>query len=193
YKVTGIDLNTDLTDKINRRESPFATDDRFSSAFSRVSKDMFLATNDYRALARAEAVIICVPTPTENNIPDLGPIRAVSKQVGKHLTRGQLVCLESTVNPGVTRDIILPILEEESGLTCGKDFCLAHCPERIDPGNTKYYVGNLNRVVGGITAGCTRRAVEFYASIIDATITELGSTEEAEFVKSWENTHRNVM
>ncbi|QQS19242.1 nucleotide sugar dehydrogenase [Candidatus Saccharibacteria bacterium] len=70
---------------------------------------------------------------------------------------------------------------------------MAHCPERIDPGNPKYYVGNLNRVVGGITEACTKKAAAFYTSIIDAKIVQLGSTEEAEFVKSWENTHRNVM
>jgi UDP-N-acetyl-D-glucosamine dehydrogenase len=70
---------------------------------------------------------------------------------------------------------------------------LAHCPERIDPGNEEFFVGNLNRVVGGITEECTSQAVQFYKSVIDADIVPLQSTEEAEFVKSWENTHRNVM
>jgi UDP-N-acetyl-D-glucosamine dehydrogenase len=85
------------------------------------------------------------------------------------------------------------LLEGLSGLKCGKDFYLAHCPERIDPGNPNFFVGNLNRVVGGITPKCTQRAVDFYRSVIDAEIRPLGSTEEAEFVKSWENSHRNVM
>jgi UDP-N-acetyl-D-glucosamine dehydrogenase len=116
-----------------------------------------------------------------------------ANQIASQLRPGQFVALESTVNPGVTRDQVLPILEKVSGLKVGQDFCLAHCPERIDPGNAKFFVGNLNRVVGGITEECTRRAVDFYKSIIDAEVIPLGSTEEAEFVKSWENTQRNVM
>ena len=95
-------------------------------------------------------------------------------------------------NTGATRDIVLPILEKESGLKVGRDFYLAHCPERIDPGNKNFYVGNLNRVLGGITDNCTKRAMEFYSGIIDAKILPLNSVEEAEFVKSWENSYRNV-
>lgn len=100
---------------------------------------------------------------------------------------------ESTVNPGVTRDVILPILEKATGMKVGVDFYLAHCPERIDPGNDHFYVGNLNRVVGGITDSCAEKAVSFYSDVIDAKIIPLGSSEEAEFVKSWENSHRNVL
>ncbi|MCA9327328.1 nucleotide sugar dehydrogenase [Candidatus Saccharibacteria bacterium] len=193
YVVTGIDVNKGLLKLIDSRTSPYANDTRFEQAFAQVGPEQLVVTDDFAKLADVETVVICVPTPTEHNIPDLVFVESAAKEVGKHLHKGQLVVLESTVNPSVTRDIVLPILENASGLKVGEDFYLAHCPERIDPGNEKYYVGNLNRVVGGITPECTEKAVEFYSSIIEAEIISLGSTEEAEFVKSWENTHRNVM
>lgn len=193
YTVTGIDLNPNLVDMINDRESPFVNDPRFAKALKRVKKASLNATTKFDGLKDVDNIIICVPTPTKNNVPDMGYVLKASKQIAAKLRPGQFVALESTVNPGVTRDQVLPILEKVSGLKVGEDFCLAHCPERIDPGNEKFFVGNLNRVVGGITEECTLRAVNFYTSVIDADIIPLGSTEEAEFVKSWENSHRNVM
>lgn len=192
YSVTGIDINEKLLDTVNQRKSPYANDHRFEQAIAKVGEQL-TTTTDFIAIANVSTVVICVPTPTEHNVPDLSLVETAAKSVAAQLQKGQLVVLESTVNPGVTRDVVLPILETASGLTVGTDFYLAHCPERIDPGNPDFYVGNLNRVVGGITPGCTERAVQFYESIIDANIIPLGSTEEAEFVKSWENTHRNVM
>lgn len=194
YKVIGIDYNTSLVRRVNDRISPYANDNRFEKALHNIKlADDLKATSDYSYLRDVDTIIICVPTPTENNIPDLSLVEKAAEQIGKELRKGQFVCLESTVNPGVTRNNVLPILERESGLKVGKDFYLAHCPERIDPGNDTYFVGNLNRVVGGITKECTEIAVQFYSSIIDANLIPLGSTEEAEFVKSWENSHRNVM
>ncbi len=193
YAVTGIDINTRLLKLIDSRTSPYANDARFEAAIKKVPAKQLRTSTDYQTLKDVETTIICVPTPTEHNIPDLSLVEAATSSVAKNLRPGQLVVLESTVNPGVTRDVVLPILERQSGMKVGVDFYLAHCPERIDPGNPKLYVGNLNRVVGGITEKCTKKAVAFYKSIIDARIIPLGSTEEAEFVKSWENTQRNVM
>lgn len=193
YAVTGIDINTRLLKLIDSRTSPYANDARFEAAIKKVPAKQLRTSTDYQTLKDVETIIICVPTPTEHNIPDLSLVEAATSSVAKNLRPGQLVVLESTVNPGVTRDVVLPILERQSGMKVGVDFYLAHCPERIDPGNPKLYVGNLNRVVGGITETCTKKAVAFYKSIIDARIIPLGSTEEAEFVKSWENTQRNVM
>ncbi len=191
--VTGIDINKPLLKKIDARQSPYANDTRFAAAIAKVPQSRLTTTTDYAVIHKMNTVIICVPTPTEHNVPDLALVEAATKSVGTHLQKGQLIVLESTVNPGVTRDIVLPLLEKTSGLRVGQDFYLAHCPERIDPGNPKLYVGNLNRVVGGITPDCTKKAAAFYKSIINAKIIPLGSTEEAEFVKSWENTQRNVM
>lgn len=193
YTVTGIDINEPLLRLIEKRKSPYANDTRFEQAIAAVGPEQLKTTSDYSALKAIDTVVICVPTPTEHNMPDLSLVEAATKSVAEQLHRGQLVVLESTVNPGITRDTVLPLLEKTSGLKVGEDFFLAHCPERIDPGNPKFYVGNLNRVVGGITPTCTQKAVAFYETIIDARIISLGSTEEAEFVKSWENTHRNVM
>lgn len=193
YVVQGVDVNQKLVDIVNKRQSPYVNDQRFADALARVTREQFEATTTYTGIEDSDTIIICVPTPTENNVPDITLVRAAAESVGEHLQKGQLVVLESTVNPGVTREEVLPLLEQGSGLKVGTDFCLAHCPERIDPGNTQFYVGNLNRVVGGVTEACTERAATFYRSIVDAAILPLGSVEEAEFVKSWENSHRNVM
>ena len=193
YQVYGIDLNQELVDKVNDRVSPYVNDPRFEKALGNVPIDRLVAKTTFEDLESADNIVICVPTPTINNVPDLSYVLKATRQIGKYVRAGQLVSLESTVNPGVTREEVLPTLEEESGLKVGKDFYLAHCPERIDPGNPKFFVGNLNRVVGGVTEVCTQRAVNFYDDVIDAKITPLGSPEEAEFVKSWENSQRNVM
>ena len=193
HKVIGIDLHNDLVTSVNARQSPFANDERFENALASLSKESLKATTNFSAIQAADIVIICVPTPTLNNTPDLSYVLTAAEQVAANITPGQLIILESTVNPGVTKKDLLPMIEKLSGLKVGSDFFLAHCPERIDPGNKTFFVGNLNRVVGGITKQCTEKAVEFYSEIIDAQIIPLGSSEEAEFVKSWENTHRNVM
>jgi UDP-N-acetyl-D-glucosamine dehydrogenase len=193
HTVVGIDLKQELVDMANSRTSPFTNDTRFAAALARVSDQQFSGSNNFDDLADADVIVICVPTPTDDNIPDLSFVEGAAKEIGKRLRIGQLVILESTVNAGATRDNVLPILEGASGLQVGQHFNLAHCPERIDPGNPDLFVGNLNRVVGGITPTCTIRAAQFYSDIIDAKVTPLGSTEEAEFVKSWENSHRNVM
>lgn len=192
-EVTGVDTNKQLVQKLNRRISPFSNDQRFNTAFVDVPVDTFRATTNFEPIANSEVVILCLPTPTDDNVPDLSYVISGAQQIAQRLQPKQLVVLESTVNPGVTRDVVLPILEQASGLRVGKDFFLAHCPERIDPGNEQLFVGNLNRVVGGVTPACTKRAVAFYEEIIDAEILPLASPEEAEFVKSWENTHRHVM
>lgn len=193
HRVVGVDINEGLVNMVNSRESPYVNDPRFDAALSAVSSSALQATTNYQELSSVDAIVICVPTPTENNNPDISYVTRSATQIGDQLRPGQLVSLESTVNPGVTRDLVLPILEQRSGLIAGCDFSLAHCPERIDPGNPDFFVGNLNRVVGGATPGCTDRAVNFYTGIIDAKIVSLDSLEEAEFVKSWENSQRNVM
>lgn len=193
YKVIGIDLDQELVKHVNERKPSHGNDTRLDKALERIASDSLRATSSFVDLKNVENIVICVPTPTENGVPDLSYVIQAAEQVAKHLMPGQFISLESTVSPGATRSVMLPILEKRSGLRVGKDFYLAHCPERIDPGNKNFYVGNLNRVLGGITDACANRAVEFYASIIDAKILPLKSTEEAEFVKSWENSHRNVM
>lgn len=193
YTVHGVDLQSALVKKVNSRQVPFVNDARFQKAYEAIPGHALTASNDYDSVASMDVIVICVPTPTINNLPDLSYVIEASTQVGCRLRKGQLVVLESTVSPGTTRDHVLPILEKLSGLTVGKDFFLAYCPERVDPGNATYFVGNINRVIAGITRQCTVKAMEFYNNVIDASIVMLDTTEEAEFVKSWENTYRNIM
>lgn len=193
YEVFGIDKDKTIVDKVNKRLSPFANDKRLKKALKALKPGALTAYSTFDKLSDAQTIIICVPTPTEDNMPDLSYIKDATAEVAKRLKKGQLVILESTVNPGVTREEVQPILETVSGLAAGKDFCLVHCPERIDPGNPDLFVGNLNRVIGGVSKRCTKGALKFYRDVIDADIVPLASAEEAEFVKSWENTHRNVM
>ena len=111
--------------------------------------------------------MVCVPTPVhKNHLPDLEPVKKACESIARNLKKGQLIILESTVNPGVCDEVILPMLERISGLKAGKDFFLAHCPERINPGDPKWTVKNIPRVVGGFNEKSLRRAADFYRSII---------------------------
>jgi UDP-N-acetyl-D-glucosamine dehydrogenase len=145
----------------------------------------------YAPLARADAVLICVPTPlTANREPDLGPLIAAGKALGAVLQRGQLVVLESTTYPGTTREQLVPLLEHR-GLRVGDGLNVAFSPERVDPGRTDYTLRNTPRVVGGITPECTERAAELYSRVCDE-IVRVTSPEAAEMTKLLENIFRSV-
>ncbi|HVE27989.1 MAG TPA: nucleotide sugar dehydrogenase [Sporichthya sp.] len=142
-------------------------------------------------LGDCETVVICVPTPLdENRLPDLGAVNAATEAIAARLQPGQLVVLESTTWPGTTRDVLLPALEA-TGLKAGTDFFLAFSPERIDPGNPTFGLRNTPKVVGGHTIACRDRAVSFYGKIVDTTVPVKG-TAEAEMAKLLENTYRHV-
>lgn len=150
-------------------------------------------TTDSAKVKTVETVIICVPTPIhENRLPDYGPIESACVSIAPYLSSGQLIILESTVNPGACEEVVIPILEKFTGMVAGKDFGVAHCPERINPGDPTWNVGNIARVVGAIDAESLARAVSFYESIVDAPIKAMGSIAEAEAVKVVENSFRNL-
>ncbi len=149
------------------------------------------ASTRYAGLERADAVLVCVPTPlTRNREPDLGPLLDATRALAKVLRAGQLVVLESTTYPGTTRERMLPILEE-SGLAAGKDFHLAFSPERVDPGRTDFTLRNTPKVVGGLTEECARRAAALYGLVCDQ-IVPVSSPEAAELTKLLENIFRSV-
>lgn len=149
------------------------------------------ATTEYAALGDADAVLICLPTPLdEHRVPDLSTIVAGVEAIAQHLKPGSLVVLESTTYPGTTRELVMPILQR-GGRQVGVDFFLAFSPERIDPGNKEYTLQNTTKVVGGITAECTRRARELYGRIVEKTY-EASTPESAEMSKLLENTFRGV-
>ena len=154
--------------------------------------DLIEPTAHFQPLARADAIIICVPTPlTPNREPDLTALVAASTRVGQVLQRGQLVVLESTTYPGTTRDQLVPRLELESDLTVGKEVNVAFSPERVDPGRTDYTLRNTPKVVGGITEACCDRAIALYSRVCDH-IVRVSSPEAAEMSKLLENIFRSV-
>ncbi len=141
----------------------------------------------------ADVIIIAVPTPVdESKNPDLTSVRVACEQIAEKLVgKGQLIILESTVNPFISRKFVLPILEKR-GLLEGKDFFLAHCPERIDPGNAKWNVSNISRVVGALNPEGLEKVKNFYQSILSAEVLPLSSIEAAEMTKIYENSLRAV-
>ncbi len=154
--------------------------------------DSIQASTHFAPLARADAVLICVPTPlTRNREPDLGPLTAAGEALSHVLQRDQLVVLESTTYPGTTRERLVPILEAESGLRVGNGLNVAFSPERVDPGRTDYTLSNTPKVVGGVTQACTDRAVALYSRICDHVI-PLSSPDAAEMTKLLENIFRSV-
>jgi len=152
----------------------------------------FLASGDAAVLARADAVILCVPTPLgRHHEPDLSYVRGSAELVGRVLRRGQIVSLESTSYPGTTREICLPILEELSGLRCGEDFFLVFSPEREDPGRKDYDTASTPRLVGGVDALSGRVGVALYEAAVTRVIAT-STAEVAEAAKLLENIYRSV-
>jgi UDP-N-acetyl-D-glucosamine dehydrogenase len=150
------------------------------------------ATTEYAPLVDAEAIIICVPTPlNDNREPDLRPLEASAEAVARVVREGQLVVLESTTYPGTTRELLLPAIERQSSLTVGEDINLAFSPERVDPGRTDYTLRNTPKVIGGITDACTERARELYKRVCE-TIVPVSTPEAAEMTKLLENIFRSV-
>jgi UDP-N-acetyl-D-glucosamine dehydrogenase len=191
YKVFGIDIKKERVNLVNQGKS-YIADVNSRELKKLVNSKKLKAFNNHRYLKNSDIVLICVPTPLDKNkVPDISYIKSTTKEIAKYLHKDQLIILESSTYPGTTREIILPELEK-TGLKVGKDFYLAHCPERIDPGNKKYKLKNIPRVVGGITKRCTKLATAFYQSFIDAKILPVSSADTAEMAKILENTFRLV-
>lgn len=189
YKVVGIDINSERVELLNRRTAPFSD----KGIMEQLKRSGMEATTDFSKIKDVSIVIICVPTPVyEDHTPNLEPIKSACEDIAPHLRKGQLVILESTVNPGVSENVVLPILEKISGLKCGNDFELVHCPERINPGDKKWSVENINRVVGASNQEGLEKAVAFYKSIISGEIRPMNSLKEAEAVKIVENSFRDI-
>ena len=187
YNVIGIDNDNEAILKINSRINiPKELKQ------NECDKLNLFATKDYTKLKGMDIIIICVPTPTINNKPDLTILENVVRNIGDYIKKGCLIILESTVAPGMTYKYIRDCLFNNNKLKINEDYDLAYCPERIDPGNTKFWVGNINRVCGGTSETALDRTVKFYKSIIEGKIIPMKSIEEAELVKVWENSMRNI-
>ncbi len=143
-------------------------------------------------IKNSEFIIICVPTPVKNiSQPDLRPLKSATETVLKYLEKGQKIIVESTINPGICEEIVLKILEK-SGLKGGLDFELSHCPERINPGDTKWTVENIPRNIGSLTIDGNKIVANFYRSFLKAPINEVSSLKVAEATKIIENTFRDI-
>ncbi len=185
-------LDTDPAVAAGLMDGKSHIDDTDSANLAKMLEAGFSATTDSACLRDSDVVVICVPTPLdEDGTPDLGAVKAAARTVSEHLQPGSLVVLESTTYPGTTEDTVRPLLEEGSGLTAGVDFNLAYSPERIDPGNPEWGLRNTPKIVGGLTPACTERAVQFYEQIVDTVVPTVG-LREAEFAKLLENTYRHV-
>jgi len=188
YRVLGLEMNKEKVDLINAGKSPI--EEKFLE--ENLPKFKVEATGDEKVLSEADIVLICVPTPVDKKFnPDLGPVIGATEMIVRNLKKGALVVLESTVNPGVSEEIIKPLFEE-AGFKVGEDVFIAHCPERINPGDPKWNVTNLPRVVGSFDDTGVQMAKEFYESIVDAEIRPMKSIREAEAVKIMENSFRDI-
>jgi nucleotide sugar dehydrogenase len=187
--VVGLDRSPTVVEGLTAGRSH--VDDLSDEDISDMLASGFSATTDPGAIAGAETVVVCVPTPlSPDGGPDLGSVLAATDTIRAELTAGTLVVLESTTYPGTTEELLLPRLEL-GGLRVGEEFFLAFSPERIDPGNARYGFRNTPKVVGGVTEECSKRAQAFYARIVDTVVPAKG-TREAEMAKLLENTYRHV-
>ena len=190
FFVYGLDNNERRVDSL-LKGSTYITDISSFKIKTAVKRKRFLPTTQQSILKKADAVIICVPTPLrKRKIPNISYIIKASRTIAKYLHSSQLIILESTTYPGTSRDVVLPILEK-TGLKEGKDFFLAFSPERIDPGNKKYTFAKIPKIVGGISKKAGKLTEKLYSKVIDRII-PVSSIETAEVVKLLENTFRIV-
>lgn len=190
YEVVGIDTNGEKVKSINSG-NPLIEDISKEVLLEALSSGMYQATSDFQALNSLSIIAICVPTPLgKDHQPDLEILKSATKNVGAKLKPGMLIIIESTIQPGTTRNVVVPILEKESGLKTDQ-FLVAYSPERIDPMNKKFTIKNTPKLVAGLTPDAANAAKEFYSKFIDQ-VDICASLEVAETAKLLENSFRLV-
>ena len=191
FKVIGIDPIADKVARIQRGES-YVLDVSEATVKRLIGQGRLQATSDFAALEQVDAVAICVPTPLrKTGDPDLSFIVSATEALAQHMHPGMVIVLESSTYPGTTRELMLPRLEEASGLKVGKDFFLAFSPERVDPGRKDWTTINTPKVVGGITPACLEASVTWYSQALK-TVVPVSTAEVAEMAKLLENTFRMI-
>lgn len=184
YNVYGLDKSNKKIELINRGINPVEK--------TKIKHAFPVSTDNPSFIADSDVIIICVPTPVDElKMPDLKPVITATEYTAENLRKKSLVIVESTINPGVMEEIVKPIFDKKN-LIVGEDYYLAHCPERINPGDKKWNVSNIPRVVGGFTKECTDKAYDFYSSILDAPIMKMSNIRTAEATKIVENTFRDI-
>ena len=191
FNVIGLDIEKKKIDLINKGICPINDKKISNDLIKEVKSGKFIASNDYKSsISISDVILLVVPTPVNNaKEPDLSFVKSASESISKYLKKGQLVILESTVYPGVTEEIVLPILEK-SGLKTPEDFGLAYCPERFNPGDSAHTVEKVVRVIGAINKNWTDIANALYSNIQKTFATIDIKTAEA--AKVIENTQRDL-
>src|SRR3981081_1735502 len=191
FPVLGFDIDERKIDALAKGESYIRhIDGGRGKKLQQPGGKAFGATMAFRRAREADVLIMCVPTPlTPAREPDMSFIENTSRSIGPHLRSGQLVVRETSTYPGTAEEVVMPILEQLSGLRAGIDFFLAFSPEREDPGNPTFNTATIPKVVGGYTPQCTQLATELYASAI-AKVVPVRGTREAELTKLLENIFR---
>lgn len=191
FDVIGVDPDAKKVESLNKGIS-YIPDVPTEDVTPLVKSGKFSATTDFSMLNDVQAVSICVPTPLKKTgDPDMSFIDAAATELAKYVHAGMVIVLESTTYPGTTREFILPMLTEKSGLVVGEDLFLSFSPERVDPGREDWTTINTPKVIGGITEACTEVACAWYEGAIE-TIVPVSSTEAAEMSKLLENTFRMI-
>ena len=150
-------------------------------------------TSDETKIKEAKFIIVAVPTPVRNDTtPDLSPVEGSSKIVGRNLTKGSIVVYESTVYPGVTEEVCIPILEQESGLKCGVDFKIGYSPERINPGDKVHRLTTIKKIVSGMDEESLEEIAKVYEIVVEAGVHRAESIKVAEAAKVIENSQRDI-
>ncbi len=190
-KVIGFDKNPDKVDKINHGNN-YIKDIRDAVLREVVDNVSLCATTDFSRINECDALLICVPTPLDRfKKPDMSYIESACTEIGRYMKPATFISLESTTYPTTTEDLMLPIIERESGLRHGIDFWLAYSPERVDPGNKTFHTRNTPKVLGAMTPDGLEIGQAIYKKAIDH-IHPVSSPRVAEMVKILENTYRLI-
>ena len=185
--VIGFDINEK---RVNEYKSGYDATNEVGDAIKNTAVDF---TADPTRLKEAKFIIVAVPTPVkDDNSPDLRPVEGASRTVGQNLAPGSIVVFESTVYPGVTEDICVPIIEKESGLKCGVDWKIGYSPERINPGDKVHTLTNIKKVVSGMDEESAKEIKKVYDIVIKAGSFPVSNIKTAEAVKVIENSQRDI-
>ena len=186
-QVIGFDINEK---RVNEYKNGIDSTNEVGEAIKKTTVDF---TADPTRLKEARFIVVAVPTPVrDDNSPDLGPVEGASRTVGQNLAPGTIVVFESTVYPGVTEDICIPIIEKESGLKCGVDWKIGYSPERINPGDRVHTLTTIRKVVSGMDEESAREIKKVYDIVIKAGTFPVSNIKTAEAVKVVENSQRDI-
>lgn len=192
FKTIGFDVQKEKVDMVNDGHN-YIGDVVNEDLAALVNDGMIEATTDWSRISDCDFVAICVPTPLDiHQQPDTSYMESSARTIAPRIKPGSMVVLESTTYPGTTEELIKPILEEGSGLTCGVDFYLGFSPERVDPGNLIYKTKNTPKVVGAIGDDALECIAAVYEAVLDGGVTRVSSPAVAEMEKILENTYRNI-